>query len=58
LPVLFQAAIAANPDWILLTSWNEWHEGSEIEPSVENGEQALNTVAKFARQFRALPPAK
>lgn len=31
------AAINSNPDGILICSWNEWHEGTEIEPSVEQG---------------------
>jgi hypothetical protein len=53
---LWEEAIAANPDWILITSWNEWHEGSEIEPSVENSNQALKATAVFAAKFRALKP--
>ncbi|MCS6861476.1 MAG: glycoside hydrolase family 99-like domain-containing protein [Abditibacteriales bacterium] len=53
---LWEEAIAANPDWVLLTSWNEWHEGSEIEPSVENGERELKTTAAFAPKFLALKP--
>ena len=28
-------------DWVFITSWNEWHEGTEIEPSVEHGYEAL-----------------
>ncbi len=32
---LFEKARAAEPDCILITSWNEWHEGTEIEPSIE-----------------------
>ena len=28
-------------DWVFITSWNEWHEGTEIEPSVEHGYKAL-----------------
>jgi glycoprotein endo-alpha-1,2-mannosidase len=31
----WNAATANSPHWILITSWNEWHEGTEIEPSVE-----------------------
>lgn len=54
--VLWRAAIAAHPDWILITSWNEWHEGSEIEPSVENGDRALRTTKEFAPKFMASAP--
>ncbi len=53
---LWEAAIEANPDWVLITSWNEWHEGSEIEPSVENGDRELKTTAKYALRFKQLPP--
>ncbi|MBN1998347.1 glycoside hydrolase family 99-like domain-containing protein [candidate division KSB1 bacterium] len=31
-----------NPPWVLITSWNEWHEGSEIEPSMDFGKQYIN----------------
>ncbi len=54
--ILFEEAVAANPDWILITSWNEWHEGSEIEPSVEYGDGSLKEVAAFAPSFSKLPP--
>jgi len=53
--VLWEEAIAAHPDWIIITSWNEWHEGSEIEPSVENGDQDLKITAEFAPKFLASP---
>jgi glycoprotein endo-alpha-1,2-mannosidase len=26
-------AIGSNPEWISITSFNEWHEGSQIEPA-------------------------
>src|SRR5438874_400779 len=51
--VLWQEAVAAAPDYVLITSWNEWHEGSEIEPSVEYGSVMLNDTAAFAHQFLA-----
>ena len=44
-------AIAAHPDYVLITSWNEWHEGSEIEPSVEYGSLFLNATSVFSREF-------
>jgi hypothetical protein len=50
---LWQEAVAAHPDYVLITSWNEWHEGSEIEPSVEYDSIMLNDTAGFARAFLA-----
>ncbi len=50
---LWQEAIAAGPDYVLITSWNEWHEGSEIEASVEYGSRMLDSTAAFARAFLA-----
>jgi glycoprotein endo-alpha-1,2-mannosidase len=53
--VMWEEAIAANPDWVLICSWNEWHEGSEIEPSAENDGRELKTTAEFAPEFVQLP---
>ncbi len=46
-------ALALNPDWISITSWNEWHEGTEIEPSVEHGDLALNQTRQFVQKFKS-----
>lgn len=54
--VMWQEAIAANPDWVIVTSWNEWHEGSEIEPSAELGDKDLKTTKQFAHKFTRLKP--
>jgi glycoprotein endo-alpha-1,2-mannosidase len=51
--VLWQEAIAAAPDYVLITSSNEWHEGSELEPSVEYGSRILDNTAAFSREFLA-----
>jgi hypothetical protein len=51
--VLWEEAIQAQPDWVLITSFNEWHEGSEIEPSWEDGDQYLKLTAEFAPRFLA-----
>ncbi|MFW6308377.1 MAG: glycoside hydrolase family 99-like domain-containing protein [bacterium] len=49
---LWENAIKANPDWILITSWNEWHEGSEIEPSIEYGEKYLDITKNYSKKFK------
>lgn len=56
--VMWEEAISANPDWVIITSWNEWFEGSEIEPSFEHGERELKTTAEYAPKFKALPQRK
>jgi glycoprotein endo-alpha-1,2-mannosidase len=50
---LWEEAITAARDYVLITSWNEWHEGSELEASVEYGSRILDNTAVFAREFLA-----
>jgi glycoprotein endo-alpha-1,2-mannosidase len=50
---LWQEAITAAPDYVLITSWNEWHEGSELEASLEYGSRILDSTAVFSRAFLA-----
>jgi hypothetical protein len=38
---------------VLVTSWNEWFEGSEIEPSIECGTDYLWQTAQYACAFRS-----
>jgi hypothetical protein len=33
----FRRALEAEPDWILIDSWNGYHRGSEVAPSLEYG---------------------
>jgi len=51
--VQWEQAIQADPHWVLITSFNEWHEGSEIEPSLEYQQQYLELTANYAKQFKA-----
>jgi hypothetical protein len=41
---------------VLVTSWNEWFEGSEIEPSADFGEQYLQITAEMAARFKSRSP--
>lgn len=52
---LWEQAINARPQWILITSFNEWHEGSEIEPSFEDGYFYLERTAYWSRRFKEAP---
>jgi hypothetical protein len=52
----WQAAIASNPDIFLITSFNEWAEGTQIEPSVSYGDFYLNLTREMVEQITALEP--
>ncbi len=43
---------ASVADWVTITSWNEWHEGTEIEPSVEYGTSYLHLTRTLAEDWR------
>jgi hypothetical protein len=49
----WQAAIASAPNWVVITSFNEWPEGTYIEPSVAFGDQYLGLTANWSGQFKA-----
>jgi hypothetical protein len=49
----FQAAVETRPDHILVYSWNEYFEGTDIEPTVEHGityAQLVRNLINEARQ--------
>ncbi len=47
----WRAAMSSTPDWITITTFNEWFEGAMIEPSVHYGNQYLNLTQQFAKQW-------
>jgi hypothetical protein len=48
-------AMSSAPDWITITSFNEWFEGAMIEPSKRYGALYLTLTKQFAQLWRHLP---
>lgn len=48
----FEAALSSNPDWLWVNSFNEWVEGTYIEPGQFYGDLYLQLTREFAEQFR------
>jgi len=51
---LWEAARESQADWVLVTSWNEWHEGSEIEPSLQYGKDYIYLTGQQAKAFKSM----
>jgi hypothetical protein len=49
----WQAAIASRPNWIVINSFNEWPEGSYIEPSAAYGDHFVGLSATYSAQFKS-----
>jgi hypothetical protein len=47
-----EAALKSDPDWLILSSFNEWVEGSYIEPSLQYGDKYLRMTKDFAQRFQ------
>jgi hypothetical protein len=50
---LWKGAAATNPAFVMVTSWNEWPEGSQIEPSKSYGDLYLRLTREMADAYRA-----
>lgn len=48
----FGGAISSNPEWITITSFNEWFEGTQIEPSPAYGDLYLNLTREFVDAYK------
>ena len=49
----FAGAVASNPNMIVITSWNEWWEGTQIEPSNNAGDFYLNLTRELISEYKA-----
>jgi hypothetical protein len=50
--ISWDAAIASNPDWITITSFNEWFEGAMIEPSVTYHNLYISITQQYTKKWR------
>lgn len=48
----WEAALACQPEQIMINSFNEWHEGSEIEPSLELGDDYLKATKQWIARYK------
>jgi hypothetical protein len=48
----WQAAIASKPHWVIVNSFNEWPEGTYIEPSQAYGQLYLDLTREWAARFK------
>lgn len=49
----WRAALLGQPDWILVTSWNEWFEDTAIEPGTRSGSRALAITREESAAWKA-----
>ena len=49
----WNAALTADPDWIAVTSWNEWFEGTQVQPGVSSGDLSLRQTDEFSARFES-----
>ncbi|MBU2611516.1 MAG: glycoside hydrolase family 99-like domain-containing protein [Chloroflexi bacterium] len=48
----FDAALYSDPDWIFITTWNEWWEHTYIESSQDYGDLYLQITRKYAELWK------
>lgn len=48
----WSSALALRPDWVLVTTWNEWYESTGIAPSLNAGTTALSQTGQWAALWR------
>lgn len=47
----WRAALSSDPDWVLVTSWNEWFELTNVQPGTASGTTALSQTRSWAARW-------
>jgi hypothetical protein len=50
---IFNIALSTNPDWIFITTWNEWWENTHIEPSENHGSLYLDITREYLQRWKS-----
>ena len=50
----FDAAMESNPDWIVIKSFNEWGENTQIEPSQRYGWKYIDLTTAYSSEFKTV----
>ena len=48
----WNGALASGADWVIITSWNEWPEGTYIEPSQAHGSRYLDLTREWTARYK------
>ena len=51
----WKIALSTGPNWVVVATWNEWHEATEIEWSQEYGYTFMNDTATWSAFFKSMP---
>ena len=52
--VTWEAALAHDARWIKIVTFNDWNEGTEIEPSIEHGFGYIEQTAEWIGKFKGV----
>ncbi len=55
---LLASVVSLRPQWLLVSTFNEWHEGTEFEPSVQFGYFYLHLLSLISKGFRENEPIR
>ena len=51
----WRSAVTTAADWVIITTWNEFWENTQIEPSVRYGTLFLDRTREWSARFKGLP---